>query len=537
MIRDIRVFGLAARFTGLWLLLMSLPARAQAPASVAAPAKGGTLEDSVQALAGEVKELNTAIQELRAEVSRSRQETRELRVELQGALEKLSLSDLTAGAGDRRALGVSEARAITSQGPPPPSATGAETPTEARLGRLEEDQQLLEAKVDEQHQTKVESASKYRVKLSGIALLNLFGNSGTVDNQDLPSLALRRGAVATTGSVGATVRQSEIGLEVYGPTAAGAQTSANVNFDFMGGFSSVSNGVTNNLVRLRTATIRLDWTHTSLVGGQDTPFFSPLSPTSFASLGYPAFADAGNLWTWTPQVRVEHRLNLSDANHLLLQGGLLDPLSGEVPPLQFYRTPSSGEQSRTPAVGSRLAWTHGAGEHALTLGIGGYYSRQNFGAGRTNDAWAGTADWTVPLGNRFALTGEFYRGRGLGGLGAAQGRSVLFNGPQSNPTSAVGGLNVEGGWTQLKFMASETIEFNAAFGEDDPFDDDLHYFPAPTSFGYTSIAKNQNALFNVIYRPRSDLVFALEYRYLETGQISNPKNEAGTLNLSMGVLF
>jgi hypothetical protein len=283
--------------------------------------------------------------------------------------------------------------------------------------------------------------------------------------------------------------------------------------------------------------MRLDWTQTSIVGGQDAPFFSPLSPTSFASLGYPAFADAGNLWTWTPQVRVEHRLNISESDRLLVQGGLLDPLSGEAPPSQFYRAPEGGEQSRKPAVGSRVAWTHGAGDHALTLGVGGYYSRQNYGAGRTMDAWAGTVDWNAPLGNHFALSGEFYRGRALGGLGAAQGRSVLFNGPESTPTSALIGLNTMGGWTQLKFKATEAIEFNAAFGEDNPFARDLHYFYYPTSSGYTSIARNQNALFNVIYRPRSDLLFALEYRYLDTPQTTNITNTAGTLNLSMGVLF
>src|SRR2546427_8497494 len=31
------------------------------------------------------------------------------------------------------------------------------------------------------------------------------------------------------------------------------------------------------------------------------------------------------------------------------------------------------------------------------------------------------------LGGRFSLTGEFYRGRALGGLGGGLGRSVVFN--------------------------------------------------------------------------------------------------------------
>src|SRR5438094_4925474 len=46
----------------------------------------------------------------------------------------------------------------------------AESPVE----KLQEDQELLNAKIDEQYQTKVETASKYRVRLSGTVLVNLF---------------------------------------------------------------------------------------------------------------------------------------------------------------------------------------------------------------------------------------------------------------------------------------------------------------------------------------------------------------------------
>ena len=531
-----RVFGIATRFAVFWSILNGLPVCAQTPAAAPATAPGTSLEDSVRALAVEVKNLNATVQDLRAEVSRSRQETSELRTELSAALERLSPASRTASVAVSGASPASPAT-LPENRPSQASAVRPRNSAEERLTRLEEDQELLQAKVDEQHQTKVESQSKYRVKLNGIALLNLFGNSGTVNNQDVPGLAVPPGPTSTSGSVGATVRQSELGVEVFGPTLAGAQASGSVDFDFFGGFASGPNGVTENLVRLRTAVMRLDWSRTSLIGGQDAPFFSPLSPTSFASLGYPALADAGNLWTWTPQLRVEHRFQTSEASQLILQTGVLDPLTGEPPYSEYYRTPSGGEQSRKPAVGSRVSWTHGAADHALTLGVGGYYSRQNFGAGRTVDSWAGMADWNLPVGNHFAFSGEFYRGRAIGGLGAAEGRSVLFDGPALNPASDIQALNTMGGWAQFKFRVNQKVEFNTAYGQDDPFSTDLHYFNQPISYAYASIAKNQNGFVNVIYRPRGDLLFALEYRFLDTLQITNQANKAGTVNASIGVLF
>ena len=96
---------------------------------------------------------------------------------------------------------------------------------------------------------------------------------------------------------------------------AGARTSAEVQLDFAGGFPATGNGVDFGIVRLQTANLRFDWEHTSIVAGQDSLFISPLSPTSFASLATPAFAFAGNLWGWTPQLRVEHRfVDLRPAN-------------------------------------------------------------------------------------------------------------------------------------------------------------------------------------------------------------------------------
>ena len=84
--------------------------------------------------------------------------------------------------------------------------------------------------------------------------------------------------------------------------------------------------------------MRLDWERTSLIAGQDNVFVSPLTPTSFASLAVPALTYAGNLWGWTPQVRVEHRFNFGDQQTLTLQGGILDNLNWEPPNEQFFRS-------------------------------------------------------------------------------------------------------------------------------------------------------------------------------------------------------
>ena len=223
---------------------------------------------------------------------------------------------------------------------------------------LEEEYQLLSGKVDDQYQTKVESASKYRLRLSGIVLMNLVSNQGWVDNIDIPTLA---GAKPPGDSGGASERRCDnrrSGSRRSGRTVAGAKTRADLQLDLAGGFPSVPNGINSGLLRLRTGTMRMDWTNTSVVVGQDGIFFSPNSPTSFASLAIPALSYAGNLWSWVPQIRVEHRVVLGEESSLMFQGGILDPVSGEAPQGGFYRQAGPGEASRQPAYATRIAWTH-----------------------------------------------------------------------------------------------------------------------------------------------------------------------------------
>jgi hypothetical protein len=520
-----------------------------APTSSAARSESSAdpLNDSVRELREQVRQLQAAVVEMRSDWQRAREETSELRREL---------DEVRSGAGARPAV-LREAMLQPNAGSVlnapqnealenPPTQIPADNQKKTdHTASVEEEYQLLSGKVDDQYQTKVESASKYRVRLSGIVLMNLVSNQGVVDSIDLPTLAYARPAGDSGGSFGATLRQSEIGFETFGPNVAGAKTRADLQLDLAGGFPAVPNGINSGIVRLRTATMRMDWANTSVVVGQDAIFFSPNSPTSFASLAIPALSYAGNLWSWVPQIRVEHKIALGEDTSLLFQGGLLDPLTGETPGAppgapagdNYYRQAGPGEESRQPAYGARIAWTRNVFGQPLRLGVGGYYNRQDYGFNRNVDGWAGMTDIELPLSRQLSLSGKFYRGKAVGGMYGAFGQSVLFSGDPTAATTLVQALDSVGGWAQLKYRPANKWEFNAAFGMDNPYASDLRYFPYVQSYGDPSLAKNQASFVNFIYRPRSDILFSAEYRRLKTYTLTDRTSGAGHLNLMMGVLF
>jgi hypothetical protein len=493
------------------------------------------LEQSIQELQRQIGELRSAVSELRSETNRYHDENLELRRQLQAMREEAPTAVPAGAQASQEMTGSSSLSA----------GAGSSQPDEDQHpASIAEQIELLNGKLDEQYQTKVESASKYRIRLSGIVLFNLFGNHGNVENIDIPHLAIPGGPDLSQSNLGGSLRQSQLGLEVFGPRLAGAKTTGNLQFDFAGGFARLPNGVTSGLVRLRTATLRMDWENTSIVGGQDALFFAPLSPTSLASLAIPALAYSGNLWSWTPQLRIEHRFKLSGESEIQVQAGILDPLTGEAPitvsyrnpPLEpfAYRAPQAGEASGAPGIASRVAWSRRFRGQPLTIGAGGYYSRQDWGFNRKVDGWAATTDLNVPLSHMVSLSAAFYRGRAVGGLGGGIGRSVLFN--AGDPSEGLRPLDAAGGWAQLKFRPLAKLEFNAAFGQDDVFSNDARAFPAIVAY-YDQLTRNRGAFANFIYHPRSDLLFSMEYQRLRTSALNWPDNTADHVNMSMGVLF
>ncbi len=213
----------------------------------------------------------------------------------------------------------------------------------------------------------------------------------------------------------------------------------------------------------------------------------------------------------------------------------MDNPTGE-PSYGGRRQPQAGESSGQPAYAVRTAWGTNLNGRPLTLGASGYYSRQNWGFDWNVDGWAIASDWRIPVASKVEISGEFYRGRAVGGIGGGIGQSILFSGNPTDPTSDFRPINSAGGWSQIKFYATPKLEFNGAFGVDAPFSTDIHAFPSPIGYYPSVLAANRSGLANFIYRPRSDLLFSGEYRHLKTAEIGI-SNNADQVNLMMGVLF
>ena len=132
---------------------------------------------------------------------------------------------------------------------------------------------MQESEITTQEQTKVESASKYPVKITGMLLMTGFKNTSAVDVPANPSIA-----IGGQGNAGASIRQTILGVDARGPHLFGASSFADLRVDFFG--SQGASGLTANavnynsnssLLRLRTAHADLDWSRTQVYFALDHP--------------------------------------------------------------------------------------------------------------------------------------------------------------------------------------------------------------------------------------------------------------------------
>jgi len=506
-------------------------ARAQSAAQAGAPGGASNLDDKIE-------KLTQSLEETRAELAESRSEIRDLRTMLQQALRQESAAAVPPSSASASASAAPGTADSSSAKPPQAAAAIAvaqNSPAPAQISQ--DDWQILNTRVDELQQDKVESASKYRLKISGLVLATAFANTGQVDNLDVPTVALPRTPDQPSGSAGGSLRQSIVGLTAVGPHVFGASTAAELQMDFFGGEAGGYGGATAGVARLRIARVGLAWKDTSVIAGLDTPLFSPEMPTTYLSVAIPAFGASGNLWTWTPQIRVEHSLDTS-ASIWRVQAGLMDsPSYGSNGAAS--RFPSPGESSRQPTYAVRFS-ANGHDEHRpYSLGVSGIYFPQRYAEGYEVKGWGAVGDWKVPFLSRFTWTGEMFVGKGLDVFGGVPEIMVQGQDPYFNDFSApaLAGLTMFGGWTQLKFRLNDRSEINAAVGSGGRVAAGLREI-AGLDPNLTQLSpRNDMFLVNYIFHVRSDFLISPEFRRLRTFQVAGAPAYADQAGIALGYLF
>lgn len=513
------------------------PLQAQAtatPATSQPAATDLTVQQKIDRLATELDRAQEQVDEIRRELNALRTEQQQSKQQNEAPAE----TNASAPAPAQRSATATA------------SSTTAAAPTTEDADRLQEEQEMQAAEIQQQQQVKVESESKFPLRVTGIVLFNLVRSDGAVDQPDLPVSALLRTPGSSHKSLAASMRQTWIGLEGTGPVLGSAHTSAHIDMDFFGGVIGGVTSAPSGIARLRTAAVRAVWSHDLLEARMDTPLISPLSPISIASIAEPPLAWSGNLWTWAPELRYAHSIDIGTHYSLLLEGGLRDAYLANEQVDQVIRASSPAERSGLPAFEGRIAFSGRNVEdfgfssyssdfaNRWDLGLGGSWGRQDYGNGVRIDTWALTADWNVPVRPSLALSGEFYTGTGLGSLGGGAYRDVVQGmDPVTGLTRTIG-LAAGGGWTQLSARATPRIQFNAAFGQDAGAGSQLRSLITPdpvNPVGY--YARTRTVIGNMLFRPWQSFTISPEYRFLESWPISGSFNVTHVFTLSAGYQF
>jgi hypothetical protein len=385
--------------------------------------------------------------------------------------------------------------------------TTAEAPPSERLA-------VAEQEIRDMAQTKVESDHRSPVQLTGMVLFNEFRNGRYAQDSQYPTSASLE---LEPRSSGASMRQSIIGLKFQAPEKIlGMDVSGSAYMDFFGGTGTAL----GQMVRLRIASVDFAWRDTSFTVAQDKPILAPREPDSLAQVGVSPLTGAGNLWLWSPQVRLEQRFHFGETAGLRAQIGVYETAEYSV----VYPSESNEMVSASrPALQGRFVfWKEIGSDSRLEIAPGFHISNSHVG-GVVIPSRIASVDWRVPMGRRFTLTGQAYHGENMGVIGGLRQPSIsdeILEIPR-----AVRGT---GGWTQLKFQPAHRLTFNFFGGQEDDLTRDL---------AAGRIGKNQNYGANVIYRLMSNVLASFEWSYLRTTYIGAGDRFNRHYDLAFAYLF
>ncbi|HEY1207064.1 MAG TPA: hypothetical protein VGF05_20430 [Bryobacteraceae bacterium] len=391
-------------------------------------------------------------------------------------------------------------------------AAPTQASTEERLG-------VQESRTAELAASKVEASQRFPIRLTGMVLFNSFFNSKGSGGYEYPTTAL----AGDTGSGGATVRQTVLGLDYSGPQIlGGGKVNGSLRMDFWGG----SGSPLGQEVRLRTATVSIDWTDSSFLVGVDKPIISPREPESLAQVAVSPLAGAGNLWLWIPQARFEQDFHFTDQTGLKAQVGMVGTHEvGASPASPYAPAGSSSEyiEPTRPGIEARVELFSGGEDSRIEIASGIHHSVSHvLGESLSSDVLS--FDWFARLWRPLEFTGAFFSGQNVAPLGTGginQGFVALGPG-------LVTSVHSLGGWGQLTLRPSSRLWFNFFSGQQDDRNSQL-----PMG----AIGKNLAYGANFFYRLAPNVLASFEASQTRTQYIGSGALLNNHYDLALAYLF
>ena len=349
--------------------------------------------------------------------------------------------------------------------------------------------EVLAAQVAELAQTKVESTSRFPVKIFGTVHANVFANSATPNWLDIPNLVNPTPADGHTGTFSATMRQTRLGFTADGPRLGSVRTSAVVAVDFFGGIPGFQTGQVMGLPRLLVAFARLDGEKTAAEIGQDQMILAPRDPTSLAAFAFPLLFRSGNLYLRTPQVRIERAIT----SRLRASGGIVAPIGGDlaVEDYRFVPPALGGERSGRPGLQARINYASNepAAARLVDVGLSGHYGWERRPS-TLAESWAGAIDFALRR-DWIGVAGEAFAGENIDAFGGALGLDA----------------RAAGGWAELQLKPTTRFSIQAGAGVDEIRGAALQIVPR---------RRNQTVYGNIIFAVTPEIETSFEYRWLTT---------------------
>jgi regulator of replication initiation timing len=390
----------------------------------------------------------------------------------------------------------------------------------ARLGEPESEAappvvervEIAEKRLEEVAQTKVESSQKFPIKLTGMALFNLFYNTRHSGGLDDPLIASQAGGRIASG---ASFRQSIIGLEYSGSrTLFGGKAGGSLFMDF---YDGLVEGSTLPL-RLRTANFHVDWETRTISVGYEKAIFNPRSPNSYMTVGVGPLWASGNLWRWQPQVKFEQRFHAGDSTKFTAQGGFLQTFedAGVSPAL----APSL--QHRRPSVEGRFEIDQRLWRDKRVAFAPGFHLSTSHVGGVSIPSHIFSMDWLLNPVARLEITGAFFDGINVAHLGGLRQGIVL------RPNGIPIGVHAQGGWAQASFAATKRLTLNLFAGTEDARNSELLR---------GSIGRNLSGGGNLMFRLAPNVVVSFETMQWRTSYIGVGTRLNNRYDLALAYLF